>query len=340
MKFLLSLDYELFFGSKIGSVDHCLIEPVTTLLKQLAHTGLKLSFFVDATFLVRLREEGKKFPVLQTEYDKIRQHLELLKKQGHDIQLHIHPHWIDSCFDGSSWRIHTDRYTLHDFSPGLRREIVSSCKQELEQIVGDSVFAFRGGGWCIQPFDQIADALHAENIWLESTVFFRGKSEDSQRHYDFTAAPKSDHYCFSDDPVSEDPAGSFVEVPIGSFRVNPAFFWRLAWAKKFGGKKYRSFGDGSAMVADRSYYLTRLTQYTNSVVSIDGLKAGLLSKAYKQISEHREKNLLHAMGHPKAISPYSIDKLAAFLTHQSFDYITYQDLAYLNPAVRGTGNQP
>ncbi len=331
MKFLLSLDYELFFGSKIGSVDHCLIEPVTALLRQLERVGLKLSFFVDATFLIRLRQEGRKFPVLLAEYDKIRRHLEQLKQQGHDIQLHIHPHWQDSYYDGACWRINTRRYTLHDFSPDERMEIVRLCKQELVNIAGDSVFAFRGGGWCIQPFDQIAAALQAEDIWLESTVFHRGKSEDTQRHYDFTTAPDLDYYRFAMDPVCENPTGSFIEVPIGSFRVSPAFFWRLAWVKKFGGKQYRSFGDGSAMVADKSYYVTRLTQYTNSVISVDGLKAVLLDQAYRQIRRNRERKVMHVMGHPKAITPCSIASLGDFLRKHSFDFITFQDLSFLKP---------
>ena len=330
MKLLVSLDYELFFGARIGSVQNCLIEPVTVLLKKLAHTGLRLSFFVDATFLVRLREECTKFQSLQLEYDKIRRHLEQLKNSGHDVQLHIHPHWIDSHFDGSDWRINTDRYKLHDFSPEERLEIVRSSKAELVRVVGDTVFAFRGGGWCIQPFDQIAEALLAENIWLESTVFFQGKSEDTQRGYDFSAVPDLDYYRFSEDPACVDDKGSFVEVPIGSFRVGPAFFWHLAWAKKFGGKKYKSFGNGSAMVADKGYYLSRLSRSSQSVVSIDGLKAGLLFPAYKKLQHNRKRDLFHVMGHPKALTRYSIDKLAYFLDNTAFDCITYQDLGYLN----------
>ena len=339
MKFLLSLDYELFFGSKTGSSQHCLVEPVAALLGQLERTGLKLSLFVDAAFLVRLRQEGRKFPALQAEYDKIRRHLGELKQQGHDVQLHIHPHWLDSHFDGACWRITTKRYTLHDFPLSEREDIVRLCKQELVNIAGDSIFAFRGGGWCIQPFEQIADALQAENVWLESTVFYQGKSEDRQRNYDFSAAPDLDHYRFATDPVSADPNGSFVEVPIGSFRINPLFFWRLAWAKKFGGKQYRSFGDGSAMVADKSYYVTRLTQYTNSVISIDGLKAGLLATAYQQTRQNGSRELFHVMGHPKALTPYSIDRLHEFLQLHSFDYITFQDLACLKPTASEFGSQ-
>ncbi len=331
MKLLLSLDYELFFGSRIGSVRNCLIDPITFLLKETAGTGLRLSLFVDAAFLVRLRQESAKHPSLQAEYDLIRRHLEQLSRSGHDIQLHIHPHWIDSYFDGSGWKIDTARYTLHDFSSTEQRDIVHSCKKELVDIVGDAVFAFRGGGWCIQPFAQIADALRAENIWLESTVFFQGTSEDSQRGYDFSRAPDLDYYRFGNDPVFVDNKGDFVEVQIGSFRVHPAFFWRLAWAKKMGGSKHQSYGDGCAMIADKGYYIRRLTRSSNSVISIDGLKAGLLAQAYKQTRENTKRNLLHVMGHPKAIAPYSIDKLSEFLKLHSFNFITYQDFFQLKP---------
>lgn len=331
MKFLLSLDYELFFGSRIGTVQNCLIEPVNALLQVCEKSGLRLTLFVDAGFLVRLRQESQKFTSLVSEYDMVRGHLSQLKEDGHDIQLHIHPHWVDSYYDGSAWVVDTSRYKLHDFSQQEISDIVRQYKTELTDIAGEQVFAYRGGGWCIQPFEQIAPALLTENVWLESTVFYQGKSEDSQRGYDFSNAPDKDYWPFFNDPAKESGNGRFVEVPISSFRVRPAFFWRMALVKKMGGIKYQSFGDGRTMVADKQYYISRLTKSTNSVASIDGLKSSLLPQAYKQLQQTKKRNMFHVMGHPKSFTPHSIAKLFEFLEKKSFDYITFQKLQHLKP---------
>ncbi len=331
MQLLLSLDYELFFGTQTGDPQNCLIDPVNALLTRLARFPLKLSLFVDAGYLAALQKEGQKYSQLAADFDMVRKHLASLKEKGHDIQLHVHPHWIDSRYDGRAWQIVTKRYKLHDFNRAERDEIIYSYKSVLTDIVGDSVFAFRGGGWCIQPWDKIAPALRKENIWLESTVFHQGRSEDQQRWYDFTGAPDRDFWRFGDDPAIVDPKGCFVEVPISSVDVNPLFFWKMVLVKKVTGSRFKSFGNGHAMRADTSYYLRRLTRFSRSVVSIDGLKAALLAGALKKMLKKRpDMKIFHVMGHPKAITRYSIDRLADFLEKNEFEYITYQDLGNLH----------
>jgi hypothetical protein len=331
MQLLLSLDYELFFGMQTGDPYHCLVEPVDALLSQLSRFPIKLSLFVDAGYLVTLHKEGRKYNQAAADFDTIKNHLSSLKEKGHDIQLHVHPHWIDSHYDGHRWHIETGRYKLHDFNQAEQDEIIHEYKRILTGIVGDSVFAFRGGGWCIQPWNKIASSLRKENIWLESTVFHRGRSEDQQRWYDFTAAPDRDFWKFDYDPVKVDSRGYFVEVPISSVAVNPLFFWKIALVKKMAGNRFKPFGNGYAMRADSSYYLRRLTRASMSVVSIDGLKSSLLTSALKKNLKRRpDMNLFHVMGHPKALTRYSIDQLKHFLDNNDFEYITYQDLGYLH----------
>jgi len=329
MKLLLSLDYELFFGANTGTVGKCLLAPISALLNRVEKKGVKLSFFVDAIFLQRLRDQAGRFRCLQRDYDTIRSHLEGLNKSGHDIQLHLHPHWLGSSYNGLNWQVDTRQYRLHDFSDHEIGEIIHSGKNILEEISNKGVFAFRGGGWCIQPFDRIAGQLLRENIWLESTVFQGGTSADPTRWYDFKTAPDKDYWRFTDDPNHEKDSGPFMEVPISSFLTGPLLFWRMALAKKFGGNQHRSFGDGVTMTANSEYYLRRLTSRTRSVVSIDGLKADMLKEAYRQNMPAGDKKLFHIMGHPKSLTRYSIARFGDFIDSNSFEYFTFQDLASL-----------
>ncbi|MEW5757427.1 MAG: hypothetical protein AB1810_14115, partial [Pseudomonadota bacterium] len=328
-KFILGLDYELFFGEKTGSAEHCLIRPVDALLAVLDRYGVKLSLFVDAGFLLRLRREAQRHAGLGREYERIARQLRELKALGHDVQLHIHPHWEDCSFDGGKWRIDTARYRLQDFSDAEIGRIVNEYKAELMEHVGDTVFAYRAGGWCIQPFDRLAPALRAAGIWLDSTLYQNGISRDTLRWFDFRGMPAKPVWRFSQDPLVEDAAGDFVEVPISAVAVMPMFFWKMALQKKLGGAAHRSFGDGAAMQADRGYYLRLLLSPSSSVVSIDGSKAALLESAYRRRRDGTGERIFNVIGHPKSLTPHSVRELDRFLArHRELESITFQDLKY------------
>lgn len=331
MKFLLGLDYELFFGSRTGSVQACLIKPIDELLNVTDRYDVKLSLFVDAGYILRAAEQATTHPVLQNEVDLIKQQLSQLANEGHDIQLHVHPHWVDSHFDGTQWHIDTRRYRLHDFEASDIQRIVRQQTDLLAEISGKPVFAYRAGGWCIQPFTAIKQALQDAGIWLDSTVYPAGVSNDSVRGYDFSDASYKPQWRFSDDPVEEQEHGHFVELPISACKLYPDFFWKMAIAKKLMGNEHKPFGDGKTMIADSGYYLSRLTRPTSSVASIDGLKAGTLSRALKQNRNWGNNEIFNAMGHPKSLTPYSIRKVDEFLAkhHHELEPVTFQDFIHL-----------
>ena len=342
---LLSLDYELFFGHPVGTVERCLIEPTEEAARVVRRYGAYLSLFVDALYLQRLSEESSRFPQLQKELDAIRRQLARLKAEGHDVQMHLHPHWLDSRYDGGQWRLDTRRYKLHDFCATEVSAMVGSAQALLLEVVGETVFAFRAGGWCLQPFPQIAPALLAHGVWLDSTVFAGGVSDDLERWFDFTAAPVADYWLFGDDPSSENQQGPFVEIPISAMQVSPVLFWRMAIARKLLAKaEHQPFGDGAPLSWGKKYYFNRLTRATISVASMDGFKAGCLSQVFRTEAE-KGKHLFHAMGHPKALSRYSLAKLESFLDGlDTFHGVTFQDFRHLRPegrsgVVAGTNQQ-
>jgi hypothetical protein len=330
LKLILSLDYELFLGHKTGSVENCMITPVKALLKTIKPYHAKISLFVDAGFLLLLKENAKRYQQLASDYDKIRAQLEELTTTGHDVQLHVHPHWQDCSFDGQKWQINSSRYKLHDFDQAQINTIIADYKSVLNEIVDTDIFAFRAGGWCLQPFNKIARALRKENIWLDSTVFANGISDEEKRWYNYCGAPDKSWWRFGKDPLVEDESGQFIEIPISSIRVSPLFFYKMILMKKFSNRKHDSFGDGSAIRANFSYYLKRLTRRSISVVSIDGLKASLLTSALAE--NKKTKDIFNIMGHPKAISPDSLKRLDHFLKNSSnLEPVTFQDFKHLQP---------
>jgi len=310
---VVSLDYEIYFGRRSGSVERSLIEPTNALCDIALRNGIVLVFFVDIGYLLRLKQQARQHPALVAAHDSVMRQLDTLVSAGHELQLHIHPHWEDSVWTDDGWRLDMRRYRLHDFSDPEIAEIISRYTQALRTIGGDrSVFAFRAGGWCIQPFDRLREPLRHAGILIDSTVYANGRQVGDDQRYDFTQAPRESHWRFEHDPLRIDPNGSFLEVPIASHPVTPDFYWKLGIAKKFNKGEHRPMADGSPLPLSRTDLLRKLFLPTASVVSIDGFKASLLAAAF-QAYQRRQMSDFVIIGHPKAFTRFSLQTFDNFV---------------------------
>ncbi|MEP2936579.1 MAG: hypothetical protein ABJM06_10755 [Gilvibacter sp.] len=324
MKIFITLDYELFFGSKSGSVQKCIIEPTEQLLRIVDPLQIKLGFFVDTGYLMALERQKDQHPSLQKDYDLICGQIRAMSQNGHSIQLHVHPHWEDTFYNGQDWDFKTTRYKLADFTDQEVLEIVTRYNDILGKISGSPSTAYRAGGWSAQPWEPIGIALAKNNIFLDSTVFPGGYYQSAQQQYDFRAvAPFTTEYKFSEDLAQQSDDGPFVEIPISAHRVSPVFFWRFVWIKLFGSAKHKPYGDGFAISKEGNDIFRLLTRFSNSVVSMDGFKASYLGQAFAKYKKHCDDDANFVIiGHPKAFTPYSIQKLKQFIdkTHKQHEY--------------------
>ncbi len=318
MRIFLTLDYELFSGANPGSVEKTILLPTRKLLEVADRHGAKFVFFVDSGYLARLRHFADTYPSAGADYDAVRAQIEALDNAGHDIQLHIHPHWEDCTYDANGWHMDTSRFRIHSFSEAEIDDIVGRYKSALTEIVGENIFAYRAGGWCLQPFDKLRPALKKHGIRLDSTVYEDGLNSSQTHYYDFRGMPHKTLYRFEEDPVREDPQGYFVEVPISTYAVSPLFFWRFAWTKKLGSSDHRVYADGVGAGGTSGASMVRmLTRPTKSLVSMDGLRASLLQKALDANARKEPDGNFVVIGHPKAVTPYSLRELDRFLQRAS-----------------------
>jgi hypothetical protein len=318
MSIYITFDYELFFGNDTGSVDNCIIKPTQKLIQIANKHNVKLVFFVDSGYILKLDECRKKYPILEVDYQKIISQIKYLSDSGHDIQLHIHSHWEDSYFDGKKWIIDTSRYRLHQFTSAMIDSIVYRYKKVLTDIIGDRVFAFRAGGWCIQPFNKITDALKKHNIWLDSTVFFGGINKSKTHYFNFKNAPKKTQWVFDRDPLVEDIDGFFTEKPIASKIVSPLFFWKFAITKKLYTKKHKTFGDGVPVGIKKIDIVKKLVFPSYMAASFDGYKSNLIHK-YNITDE------FVIISHPKALSEFSLHNIDIFIQNNKKYITTFSD---------------
>lgn len=326
MKVYLSFDYELFFGAQSGSANNCIIEPTQQLLKLAEKHGIYLNFFVDSGYLLALEKYSKRYPSVSYEKQQIYKQLTQLSEAGHDCQLHIHPHWEDSYYDGNVWKMNTERYRLDHFSDVQIQEIITSYYTITKEISGKAPIAFRAGGWCLPPWNKVQDTFKKLGVWIDSTVYEKGFLNEGQIKFDFRNAPSLDQWLFEKDPLIQDPIGSFLELPISSVRLSPSFFWNLYLRGRLNRSLHKSMGDGIPM-AQPGTKKKVLTGYSQQALSCDGYYASLLLSEFNN-RKAREEDTMVVIGHPKAQSIFSLQKLDKFIssTKDTSTFARYSDL--------------
>jgi len=308
----LTLDYELYFGSPTGTVDKCLIEPTKRLMEITRSTGACMTYFIDVGFILKLESCKDSFPELQTSYEKITEQIKALVAQGNDCQLHIHPHWEDSHFDGTKWDIDISRYKLSDFESAEILDIFTRYRLCLENLTGKPVTCYRAGGWCLQPFDKIKPAFSANSIKVDSTVYVGGYAKNETYYYDFTQTPNKSRWRFDSNLVDEDDGGSFLEIPISSMRYSPLFFWKLFGWGRMNPSDHKPIGDGKPVPGGGSKK-DLLFSYNRLPVSLDGYFVTKLQAALR----NTKGNDFVVIGHPKACTNFSLSGLEKFIRKNS-----------------------
>ena len=322
-RFLLGVDYELFFGDRVGTPLHCLIEPTNALVAVLERYGAYLTLFVDVGYLIRLEQQSRTSPALAKDLRAVEQHLHSLARRGHDLQLHIHPHWEDCLYANGGWEMNLQRYRLQQFASDEINDIVTTYAEKLRSVANSSVHCFRAGGWCIQPFEPLQEAFRNANIHVDSSVFAGGLSQDPSNGFDYRDAPNRMNWRFSTDPLCPDKRGEMTELAISSTKVAPSHFWLARAAGKIQKGLHRQFGDGSPVDHGTRYYFQRLTTPTVIPLSVDGYKANRLRAAWQE-AVAGSVDTLNVMGHPKALSRFSLRCLEQFLTDCPMEHHTFE----------------
>ncbi len=308
MKIYLTFDYELFFGEKSGTVQKCMLEPTDTLLGLAAEKNVYYTFFVDVGYLI----QADKYAELEEEVKRVKEQIMRMIELNHSVQLHIHPHWEKATWKDGKWKMNVDgNYKLSDFSTEERSSIIERYSNYLEKLIGKKINTFRAGGWCIQPFSDLANDLRKIGIVNDSSVIEGGYLQTTNYNVDFTDAPKKSKYRFSNDVCLEDEKGDFTEYPIASFRYRPSFYWWLYGLGKLFPTKHKMIGDGTFLSqGGRKWFV--LLNYSNHHISTDGYFAKKLNAGLeKAINLNQEEMVI--IGHPKGNTTYSLMKLKRFI---------------------------
>lgn len=308
----LSFDYELFFGEASGSAQKCLIEPTQKLMDMALKHQVPLVFYIDAGYLVQLKKHSYILSCQQA-YNQVSEQLQNMISLGHEIGLHVHPHWEDSEMKDERWVIDTTRYKLADFSETEIEQIISKYHQTIMDITGKPCKSYRAGGWCIQPFEAIKKALLKNNITIDSSIYPHGFHLSPAHSYDFRNAPNKDVWYFEDNPCIEKHEGVFTELSITPDLIPPLFYWNLYLKMRQNPTIYKPIGDGSWLV-DRKRIYKHFYTSTHHFACADGFFASRLIPILKKLEQSNKTHMM-VLSHPKSLATYSFQALDNFINH-------------------------
>jgi hypothetical protein len=126
--------------------------------------GVRGSFNAEVMQQLTYRNLQGRFPELRALADEWEQVVTDSFRQGHDIQLHLHPQWIGAGYEGhGSWNLRGD-WSIINYSGQQMRALLLSGKQFLESLLRKvdpaySCVSFRAGSWCAAPSDSLFPIL-------------------------------------------------------------------------------------------------------------------------------------------------------------------------------------
>jgi hypothetical protein len=329
MKIYLTLDYELYLGKKTGSVQNCLLQPSAALLSVLDKHNVKATFFVDAAYLLRMKQLKETNNCLQEDFLAVCNHVASIAAQGHSIQLHFHPQWLYSTHDGKKWDMDFAHYKLSDMEHSLCCQSIKEALYLLQSLSEKPVKSFRAGGYSLMDFESYADLFNQLGLSIDTSVLRGRRVQSPYQQYDYTKVPPLTKYRFSSSNVIREDEGLFEEYPISTCKTNGI----LATIMIIKGKSSsidpsmtKKWGDGESVggVNHRGRFASLLGLLKNAthpsidVASIDSTGAAL-ERVYQFSKSHYSGEEFVIIGHPKNITRLSLQRFESFVLNHKDD---------------------
>ncbi|HEY6189698.1 MAG TPA: hypothetical protein VIW80_18735 [Pyrinomonadaceae bacterium] len=166
-------DWELS-GNGSGDPEELQFRPMRELVKIYNAHGIRGSFNAEMMQQLTFRKFQHQYSELKTLADLWDSHVLETFKQGHDIQLHIHPQWSGARYENGAWRLTADWNILnHEADAAL--EMIRAGKSYLENLLrtvepGYACVSFRSGAWCIAPSKHMLGLLAELGIVFDMSI--------------------------------------------------------------------------------------------------------------------------------------------------------------------------
>jgi hypothetical protein len=322
VKLLLSFDHELPLGSVYKSYAHALFTPTQRILEAANKEDVKVCLFTDILSYIFF----KKHNITEFTEPYVKQ-LQEAVRNGHDVQLHLHPHWLNSKYEHGRF-IPSSNFALADFAkknfPENIEGIIEQGIAELNTICRAVQFdyqciAFRAGGFNLYPeTSRILNALYENGIRIDSSIpkglYFR--SALSLINYKDMPS-QCNWYIPLQGPLSAMTNTGLFEIPIAT---TPAGLWTNLKHLYFKRKNNRhAYNSGNTIHSDnvskldklRFVFSVRMLGFDTYSLDVDDLVKML---KYNINKYQKEKIIiLSTISHPKNMGPHAVDIMTGFI---------------------------
>jgi hypothetical protein len=341
---VLSFDYELPLGGITKSFDHSLFNPTEKLLETADALKVPIVLFADILSHVRFKEKG-----VSGYYVPFENQIKKALQKGHDVQLHIHPHWLETEINDNNF-VPATNFKLGDFAAnkypdnieGIVEKSVKSligiCKEGYD---GYKCLAYRAGGYNLYPkTTEILRALYKNGIRIDSSISRGYYFKSDTSIVDYTEVPRLPNWYLPLDGNLEK-AGSkesgLFEIPIAS---KPKGFFEMPTKFKLKKFQFRAVENRGPMVHTNENIKTldKLKQLLSSrMLTIDNhtyettYLMKILDYNVNRFRKH-DKLTFSLIGHPKSLGAYHLKLLTGFVDSARIKYgsnirfVTYRQI--------------
>ena len=348
LKILLTFDYELPLG-EAKDYQHALFKPAGDLIQLANQLNVPIVLFTDICSALRFKEWDP-----DRYFIPFKNQIQGALRDGHDIQLHIHPHWMTSDYRDEAFLPSSD-YSLSNFSTeksGFTIErIITSAFQELTFLCKEAdpdyeCVAFRAGGYDVEPESKrILTKLHDLGVRLESSVIKDLYLDFNFSHIDYSDTPSSSQWFISrQGPLHVPSSNDLLELPVSSrpVQVSDIIVRRIKKMLNSGlykSRVYNNRGKGFLAIQGTQSLTSRIRKIFNPIVlSLD--KEYLDCKDLESIVDYnieKYKDEAHdlivtVIGHPKSMGNYHLGLMEQFVGKMKarfgddVSFVTYRDL--------------
>lgn len=341
-RFIFTLDYELY-GNGSGDVFKHIIEPTYKILAIANQYDVKLTFFFEVIEYWKLKEEwekGNKMGYEKNPIEAMENQIREAYRQGHDIQLHLHPQWVDAFWEDGKWVVNLDKWRLGGYNGNGENTIENLFKrgkQTLEELLKPvnpmyECIAMRAGGYNIQPSEGIVKAMKVTGIRVDSSIYPGGKETGILSNYNYTKIDPEKGYWYVGERLEEAGDSQIMEIPIVAFpmiRLKKFMTWERVKgllrnsqsAKESLEAKTSSSEKKSGKWDKVKYFLEKEWQTWDYCLFSPSLHKDFLKKIAKQ-----NRDVFVLVGHPKSFNGGRGLKRLLEITKGKFCYPTISQL--------------
>jgi hypothetical protein len=344
IRLFLTFDHELPLGSLKTSYKKALFDPTERLFESAKRNEVPITLFTDILCALRYQQWDR-----QGFFEPYASQLQKAISLGHDVQLHLHPHWLTSNYEdgvvipsGDYSLAHFDNYNELSIS-----EIVNKGTRLLEEICRKTnsnynVLAFRAGGYNIEPGSkEIFSQLVKNGIQYDSSVVLKYYFASSLSVVDFRKLPpKPNWFIRSDGDFRKSADSGIFEIPVAAIPKTPFEIPTRFKLRHFAHRAPESHGTmvhegkpGSKLQQLRMLFSARMLSFDNHTLSAKYVMR-ILDYNVQKFSRSETLNLA-TCSHPKTMGDYSFTLMEQFIEmarkkYPEIEFSTFERLNKMN----------